>query len=224
MPPKRVLGKRKFAALPWASSKKMKRTTMSKAAMFKLAKAAARSISEKKYADVTFSGQAVASDNLASADLTDIDNGNTVATRIGNRINVDKIWWNLAFECDSGFSTAGTVFYRYVIVQSKRQNLTPSAILPSPTAAIDPDEVNVLYDSGALGFQVTPTTLQATGRLPLGTMNSCKPIKREIIYNDGTGSNNKANGIYFIAVADNTDASGLHPLLTGSLRLYFRDP
>lgn len=224
MPPKRVLGKRKFGGAPWAGAKKFKPTTMTKASVFKLARAAARSVSEKKYADVTFTNSVVASDSLSSADLTDIDNGNTVATRIGNRIDVDKIWWNLAFEADAGFTGAAACFYRYAIVQSKRQNLTASAILTSPTAAIDPDEVYVLYDSGAIGYQVTPTSLQATGRLPLGTMNSCKPIKREIVYNDGTGSNNKANAIYFIAVCDNTDASGNHPILNGTLRLYFRDP
>lgn len=222
MPPKRVLGKRKFAGLPWTKSKKTRGTGMSKAAMFKLAKAAARSVSEKKYADVTFSAVDVASDSLASADLTDIDGGTTVATRIGNRLDVDKIWWNLSFVND-GVASSVLGAYRYVIVQSKRQNLTPSAILPSPTAAIDPDEVNVLYDSGALSYGYT-TNGGFGGRLPMGVMNSCRPIKKQIIYNDATGSNNKANAIYFIAVSDQTVASGTHPILTGTFRLYFRDP
>lgn len=168
---------------------------------------------EKKTSIINFSSQNVPDWTVGSIDqsLTDINQGLTQSTRIGNSVRLTSLYGDFFL---TGADTTNSV--RMILYIPK--NVTTNLSTLSFNAAPDLDQVTILQDR--------LFTFTANG-------NNCIRFKIKkkfdfgrrsgihITYTDGTGTNITKNKMRLLLVSDSTVAP--HPVLNGYLRIFYTD-
>lgn len=175
---------------------------------FKVAKRAARStiqrMAEKKYYDVSVNHAA----EYASWTIYELSQfiaqGTTKKTRIGNKINMFKVFGHTTVTAGDG-----TNDIRLLIVKPKRQNSVISSQLPDLNAPVDTDSFTVLFDRHFYLNQENIYQKMVNWRIRPGKLQ----------YADGIAQ--AGNGIFVCCRSDSTVTP--NPFFAGYWRLYYTD-
>ncbi len=169
-------------------------------------------LGETKFREVSFDSQIVSSDVPVLTELTDIDQGNDVSNRIGNKITIDNIIWKMTASSEANVTLTSN--FRFIVAQSKRGNLLAGSF-PAYNEGINLDTMWPIFDS---------LTIMASDGGPVGTnlSNTLHAREKEIEYLNNVGSSEKSNPIYMFMVSDILAAS-TEPVADGFIRINYKD-
>lgn len=180
---------------------------------------------EKKFHDIDISGWAPYGGASTVTYLTDIDQGDTDATREGNMIHLKSI--QLIGQVQAHATPVVDSIVR-VILFTSREHETAN---PVPADILESDAIHSLYQHENKGhykilkdFRV-PIRVVDTGGVQIKLLKMFwKPKKPLRVYYDGTGggiTDNRKNGVWMMVMTN--QGTGTQPTWNGSLRVKYTD-
>lgn len=152
--------------------------------------------------------------------LTDISQGTSDSTRVGNSISLQKMQGRVSFRIESGIGTANPQLLRILIVQARAGSLSTSD-MPNIDSPVDIDKMYVLEDRMTTLHPVTNNgstfTVFGGSNVVNLSFDIKRGFKRYIHYNDATADPvNNAIFVWFVA-------ESAYIQYTGYMSTYYKD-